>query len=148
MGPHIIFAVAVFCQDGGAFSAEADAIFGPSVDKLAYGDDISGVWRGFSSIVGIVGKNLLNWQRSLPENTDRSPEAFLFHTNETESLEGHRLWIVVQVGVHELVGWDPLGEGASVLPHVEVVLSLLSGRLVSFLGAGGVHVASIEEGIA
>ena len=88
---------------------------------------------------------MLNWQWSLPENTNGAPEASLVHTNETESLESHLLWVVVESRVHELVGWNPLGESASVLPHVEVVLGLLTSLLVSRLGSGRVHVAAIKE---
>jgi len=91
------------------------------------------------------GQDLIDWKWSLPENANGAPEAFLVHTDETESLKGHRVFIVVQVGVHELVGWHPLGVSACVLPHVEVSLGLLAGGLISFLGPCGVHVASVNE---
>ena len=98
-----------------------------------------GAWNGG------VWKDLLDWQWSLPEDTDRAPEASLVHTDEAESLEGHLLWVVVETGVHELVGWYPLGESTGVLPHVKVVLSFFTSILVSSGGASGVHVAAIKE---
>ena len=90
----------------------------------------------------------MDWQWSLPKDADGSPEALLLHTNETESLEGHGIGVVVQVGVHELVGWHPLGVGACMLPHVQVVLGLLARLLIPGLRTGRVHVAAVDEGAA
>ena len=103
------------------------------------------VWNRCIAWNGGVWKDLLDWQWSLPKDTDGAPEASLVHTDEAESLEGHLLWVVVETGVHELVGWHPLGESAGVLPHVKVVLGFLTSGLVSSGGSGCVHVAAIKE---
>ena len=94
---------------------------------------------------GNIWQDLLNWQRPLPENANAAPEAPSVHTNEAESLERHGIWIIVNVGIHELVGWYPFGVGTGVLPHVQVVLCLLTCLFISILLSRGVLVASIEE---
>ena len=106
------------------------------------------LWLSDLDLDSGVWKDLLNWEWSLPENTNGSPEASLVHTNETESLESHGIGVVVQVGVHELVGWHPLGEGACMLPHVEISLGLLTGGLVPGLISSRVHIAAIKESSA
>ena len=103
-------------------------------------------WRWWLDKGGDIWQDLFDWERPLPEDANGAPEAPSVHTDEAESFEGHGLVVVVEVGIHELVGWNPLGEGAGVLPHVEVVLCLLTSVFVSALGSCGVHVAAIEEG--
>ena len=93
-------------------------------------------------------QDLLDGQGALPEDADGAPVAGTVHADETESLQGHGFGVVVQVGVHELVRGHPLGEGAGVLPHVEVVLCLLPSHLIPRLLPRGVHVAAVEEGAA
>ena len=66
--------------------------------------------------------NLFNFEWSDPFYTDHTPEAFLISSNETESFEGHSIWLIYFVGVQELIGWDPLGECANKLPEVLIVL--------------------------
>ena len=103
-------------------------------------------WLWWFDKGGDIWQDLFDWERPLPEDANGAPEAPSVHTDEAESFEGHGLVVVVDVGIHELVGWNPLGEGAGVLPHVEVVLCLLTSVFVSVLASCGVHVAAIEEG--
>ena len=92
-----------------------------------------------------VWKNLLNWQWSLPENTDGAPETSLIHANETESFQSHLSWVVVKAGVHELVRWNPFRECARMLPHVEIMLRFLSRSRIACFLSGSVHVATVHE---
>ena len=88
--------------------------------------------------VGNIGQDLLDRKWSLPENTDGAPEASFVHSDEAESFQGHRLFIVVQVSIHELIGWNPFGEGAGMLPHVEIVLWFFACRIITDLLSSGV----------
>jgi len=80
----------------------------------------------------------------LPKYTNHTPEAFPLTTDETKAAEVIYLGEldalkVCLVGMQELIGWCPLGEGASVFPHILVVLMV-------FLDSRSVIVKSIIEG--
>lgn len=81
----------------------------------------------------------------LPKYTNHTPEAFLLTTDETEAAEVilthiHFLKVkLILVGMQELIGWSPFSIGASVLPHVLVVLMV-------FLDSCSVIVKSIIKG--
>lgn len=93
----------------------------------------------------VIGQDLINGQRSLPENANRAPVAPLVHTDEAKSLECHGLCIIFKVRIHELIRGDPLGERACILPHVLVMLCHLARFLVPLHLSCGVHVAPVKE---
>ena len=93
-----------------------------------------------------VWQDLLDRERPLPKQTDTTPETSSVHTNKAKSFECHSIWVVIKIGIHELVGRNPFSEGACMLPHIEVVLRFLSSPFISFLFPGSVHIAAIKEG--
>ena len=95
-----------------------------------------------------IWQNLLNWQWPLPQHSDTAPEAPFIHADESKSFESHGIWIIINISIHELVGWNPFGIGACVLPHIKVMLCFLSGSFISILLPCCVHVAAIKEGAA
>lgn len=66
--------------------------------------------------------HLLDLKWSNPFDSYHSPEAFLVSSDETESLESHFFSFVFFISMQELVGRDPLGEGAYIFPEVLIVL--------------------------
>ena len=66
--------------------------------------------------------HLLNFKWSDPFDSYHSPEAFLVSSDETESLKSHFLRFVFFICMQELVGRDPLSEGAYIFPEVLIVL--------------------------
>ena len=96
-------------------------------------------------VVSNIGQDLLDWKWLLPQNTDGAPVASFVHSDEAESFQGHRIFIVIQVSIHELIGWNPFGEGAGMLPHVEIMLWLFACRIIPALLSSGVYVASVGE---
>ena len=85
--------------------------------------------------LAIVWVFLVDLEWGDPFDTDHSPEALLIHSDKTESLQSHLSfvvcagWIFLFVTVEELVGWNPSGPCASILPEVLVVDGLSSGHL-------------------
>ena len=43
----------------------------------------------------------------------------LVHAYEAEAFEGHGFCIVVEVGVHKLIRWNPLSVTTLALPHIK-----------------------------
>lgn len=103
------------------------------------------LWFWWLNSLCSIWKNLLHWQRSLPNDSNRSPEALSIDSNKAESLKCHRTIIIVKTGVHELVRWDPSRVCTNMFPHVEVILCFMSHVLSSFLDSSCVHVATVKE---
>lgn len=91
------------------------------------------------AVAFVASLDLLDLKWCHPIDTGHTPEAFFVHTDEAEALQGHLGWIIGLAGVNELIGRDPLGERAHILPEELVVLGhSLRGRhiinLITSLG--------------
>ena len=113
---HILNASA-FLELGANFIDSLDFL---NDNGLVWDDSWLWFWRAdrYYNLIGSVWHNLVNWQWSLPQNTNGTPEASFVHTDETESFESHRGGIVIQIGIHKLVGRNPFSVSTGVLPHV------------------------------